>query len=154
MSLKYFLTIFMLIVSQPINATEVLTPINNLFDAMREHDGKKLLAQFSHNATLDRAMKNSTKTSDLKKFAQFVTKSSKHLDEKLLQTKLFRSGNLASVWTPFAFYLDGKLSHCGVNSFQLVKLNDEWKIHYLIDNSYKGDCTEFIKNIETSIDAT
>ena len=35
----------------------VLNPINNMFDAMREHDGKKLLAQFTQQAILERANK-------------------------------------------------------------------------------------------------
>ena len=69
----------------------------------------------------------------------------KKIDEQLLNVKTQHSGNLASVWTPFAFYLDGNLSHCGVNSFQLIKHNKQWKIHYLIDNAFEGGCEKFIK---------
>ena len=35
----------------------VLKPINNMFDAMREHDGNKFLAQFTQQAILERANK-------------------------------------------------------------------------------------------------
>ena len=106
-----------------------------MFDAMREHNSAKFLAQFTSNATLDRAKKdNSTQLSDLSKFADFIATSTKHLDEQLFNISIQQSGNLASVWTPFAFYVDGKLSHCGVNSFQLIHQDNQWKIHYLIDN--------------------
>lgn len=37
-------------------------------------------------------------------------------------------GNIASVWAPFDFYLDGKFSHCGINAFQLLKIADDWKL--------------------------
>lgn len=126
-------------------ANEVMQPIDNMFDAMREHDGEKLLAQFVEGAMLERATKtNEIQNSDLAKFAEFVTKTDKHLDEKLFNVKVHQSGNVASAWTPFAFYLDGKLSHCGINSFQLVKQKEQWKIRYLIDNAHQGDCEVFI----------
>ncbi|WP_206484122.1 hypothetical protein [Thalassotalea sp. G2M2-11] len=127
------------------NNPTIMQPINQLFDAMRAHDSEKLLAQFTRNAQLQRVtIENSIRPSNLNKFAEFVGQSEKHLDEKLFGLRIMQSGNLASVWAPFAFYLDGKLSHCGVNSIQLVKQNNQWKIHYLIDNVFQGDCQQFI----------
>ncbi|MCJ8321375.1 MAG: hypothetical protein MJK12_17190 [Colwellia sp.] len=131
--------------NEPVGTTEVLTPINNMFDAMRAHDGDKLLAQFIDGAILERASnEDKVEQSDLKKFAAMISKSPKGFDERIFNITVNQSGNLASVWTPFAFYLDGKLSHCGVNSFQLIKQQTQWKIRYLIDNGYAGDCEEFI----------
>jgi hypothetical protein len=129
-----------------------LTPIDNLFDAMREHNSDKLLSQFTKHAVLTRVTKsNIIKPSNIKDFAASVAKSSKYLDEKIFNVTVKKSGNLASVWTPFAFYLDGKLSHCGVNSFQLIQKDGHWKIHFLIDNAYQGDCLDFIKQQKTKI---
>ena len=123
----------------------VLLPINNMFDAMREHNGEKLLAQFVQGAMLERANReDKIENSDLSKFAETVSTSKRELDEQIFNITVKQSGNLASVWTPFAFYLDGKLSHCGVNSFQLIKQQKGWKIRYLIDNGYHGDCEAFI----------
>ncbi len=129
---------------------EAVTPIKQMFNAMREHDGAKLIAQFSKQAKLERITKeNKIHQSDLAKFAKTVSQSSKYLDEQLLEIKVSQSGNLASVWTPFAFYLDGKLSHCGVNSFQLIQQDEQWKIHYLIDNVHQGDCQQFIAQYQS-----
>lgn len=129
------------------NASPAMTPINNMFDAMREHDGEKLLAQFVEGAMLERVQKdNSIKQTELAKFAAFVSQTDKHLDEHLFNVTIKTSDNLASAWTPYAFYLDGKLSHCGVNSFQMIKQNNQWKIRYLIDNQHLGDCNTFIEN--------
>lgn len=125
--------------------SEVLMPIHQLFDAMREHDGEKLLSQFIKGAMLERATtEDKVDNSDLNDFAKTVSKSTKNLDERIFNITVKQSGNLANVWTPFAFYLDGKLSHCGVNSFVLIKQQGQWKIRYLIDNGYEGDCEAFI----------
>jgi hypothetical protein len=146
--LSFILQTFTTVASEK---AQVLSPINNMFDAMREHDSKKFLKQFTEKAILERATKNDeVKKSDLMKFAEFIEGSKKHLDEKLFNVKIQESGNLASAWAPFVFYLDGKLSHCGVNSFQLIKQNERWKIRYLMDNAYEGDCQEFIEKHKKS----
>ncbi len=33
-------------------------------------------------------------------------------------------GNLAHIWAPYEFRINGKLSHCGTNSFTLVKTDE------------------------------
>ena len=125
-------------------------PVEALFNAMRAHDGEQLAAQFTNSALLQRAEPGGNiKSNDLSQFAGFVNQTDKHLDEKLLAVTVQQSDNLAAIWTPYVFYLDGKLSHCGVNSFQLVRTGPDWKIHYLIDNVHGGDCEQFINQFST-----
>jgi hypothetical protein len=47
---------------------------------------------------------------------------------------------MAAAWTPYRFYRNGEFSHCGVNSFQLVKMAEGWKIVYIIDTRRKEPC--------------
>lgn len=61
-------------------------------------------------------------------------------DEKLLSYNINVDNNMANVWTPYEFYYNGIFSHCGVNSFQLFKENNQWKIIYLIDTRRKQNC--------------
>jgi len=61
-------------------------------------------------------------------------------EEKLLSYSINIDNNMANVWTPYEFYYNGIFSHCGVNSFQLFKENDQWKIIYLIDTRRKQNC--------------
>jgi hypothetical protein len=49
-------------------------------------------------------------------------------------------GPMANAWTPYEFRLRDEFSHCGVNSFQLVKFDGVWKIVYLIDTRRKENC--------------
>lgn len=55
------------------------------------------------------------------------------IEERILSYKIQIDGTLAHVWTPYEFYANGKLSHSGVNSFQLFKEDGVWKIIYLVD---------------------
>ncbi|SDS52935.1 Putative lumazine-binding [Polaribacter sp. KT25b] len=60
--------------------------------------------------------------------------------EKLLSFDIKIDGNLASVWTPYEFYLNEKFSHCGANSFQLFNNNGNWEIIYLVDMRRRENC--------------
>lgn len=60
--------------------------------------------------------------------------------EKLLSYDIKIDGNLASVWTPYEFYYNGKFSHCGANSFQLYKNNGNWEIIYIVDMRRRQGC--------------
>ena len=51
-------------------------------------------------------------------------------------------GDMANAWTPYSFYLNDTFSHCGVNNFQLLRQNGEWKIIYLIDTRRREGCEE------------
>ena len=60
--------------------------------------------------------------------------------EKILDYKIEIDGGMAHVWAPYEFWYNGEFSHCGVNSFQLFKDKDAWKIIYLVDSRRKEDC--------------
>lgn len=58
-------------------------------------------------------------------------------EEKLHSFDIRINGALANVIMPYSFFVNGNLSHCGVNSFQLFKENGEWKIIYIVDTRIK-----------------
>jgi len=68
--------------------------------------------------------------------------ASTRFEEKLHSFDITKNGSLATIVTPFSFYLNGNLSHCGVNSFTMVKEAEEWKIVYIIDTRIKEGCKE------------
>jgi hypothetical protein len=61
-------------------------------------------------------------------------------DERVQFERVLIDANLASVWAPYEFYLGSKFSHCGYDSFQLVKLAGSWKIAHIIDTRRKEQC--------------
>lgn len=58
-------------------------------------------------------------------------------EERLLSWKIDIDGSMAHVWTPYEFYIDGKRSHGGVDSFTMIKDGGMWKILYLVDTRRK-----------------
>lgn len=116
--------------------------INGLFDGMKTSDSSKINNAFSKNAVLQTITKNGeVKNESISDFAVSISKAVKgSLDERITFSNILIDGNLASVWTPYEFYYQEKFSHCGVNSFQLVKYNNEWKIQYIIDTRRKDNC--------------
>lgn len=84
--------------------------------------------------------KSILQVSNLEKFIRSVAtrKNSPQCKEHLGQPIIQQHLNLATVWVPFRFTLDGELSHCGYNSFTLVWDDLSWKILSLIDTGTKN----------------
>lgn len=61
-------------------------------------------------------------------------------DERLLDYSIQVDGNMANAWTPYEFWYNDEFHHCGVNSFQLFKDGEQWKIIYLIDTRRRSNC--------------
>jgi len=124
----------------------VKAAINKLFDGMKTSDPAIITASFSDSAILqsigmNREGKMVIRTDKVSMFAESVAKAPKGaLDERIEFGSVKIDGALASVWTPYKFYYNGQLSHCGANSFQLVRVNGQWKIQYLIDTRRRQGC--------------
>lgn len=63
-------------------------------------------------------------------------------EERIDSYEIKMDGKMANVWTPYSFYINGSLSHCGTNSFQLFKRNGVWKIFYIVDTRDREGCGE------------
>lgn len=63
-------------------------------------------------------------------------------EERIHDYRIQLDGKMANVWTPYSFYINGSLSHCGTNSFQLFKRNGVWKIFYIVDTRDRSGCDQ------------
>ncbi|WP_347172840.1 nuclear transport factor 2 family protein [Polaribacter uvawellassae] len=127
----------------------VRTTIQNFFKGFHKGDTlllkktihKDLYAQTTLvNAKGENILSPSSKAyKNLINFAKNIKPTDNYF-EKILSYTIHIDGNLASVWTPYEFYVNEKFSHCGANSFQLFNNNGNWKIIYLIDTRKKTDC--------------
>lgn len=122
--------------------------IDQLFDGMRKGDSAMVHRSFVDDVqmqTIVMSEKNWAKnviTSSLTSFLDAVgTPHAEVWDEQVKEYKITIDGALAAVWTPYEFYRGDTFSHCGVNSFQLAKLNGEWKIIYLVDTRKREGCS-------------
>lgn len=149
--MKYIFALLLVTISMTkINAqaTEdsVKAVVNKMFEAMRSADAAALKNTFSDNivfhsiATTEEGA-TIVKSEDPKEFIDFISKEKKgNADEQIVFETIKIDGPLAFVWAPYKFYYAGKFSHCGVDSFQLVRINGAWKIQYIIDTRRKQGC--------------
>ena len=135
----FFLLISSFSFAQNTSEKEIIKPIENLFNAMKSADSLGVKNAFSGSAIMQTFGKNQEIRIDkVEDFAKQVGASQAgDLDERFTISKILVDGNMASVWVPYQFYYKGNFSHCGVNSFQLAKINNEWKIQYIIDTRRK-----------------
>ncbi len=135
----FFLLISSFSFAQNTSEKEIIKPIENLFNAMKSADSLGVKNAFSNSSIMQTFGKNQEiRTDKVEDFAKQVGASQAgDLDERFTISKILVDGNMASVWVPYQFYYKGNFSHCGVNSFQLAKINNEWKIQYIIDTRRK-----------------
>lgn len=121
--------------------------ITRLFDGMRKGDSLMVSQTFSKAMIMqpisDREGDMQVKTDKPSGFLKAVGTPHKDIwDERITFDQVLIDANLASVWTSYQFFIGDKFSHCGVNSFQLVKGKEGWKIVYLIDTRRKENCNQ------------
>ena len=147
--MKYFCLLICLAFCNCIQAQSaddsVRSAVNQLFTAMKDADSALLVSSFADSAILqtiiERNGKVVVKTEALGDFASQVGKMQKNILNERIKFDVVRiDGALAMVWAPYQFYYKGKFSHCGTDSFQLVRINGKWKIQYLIDTRRSGGC--------------
>ena len=140
------LTLFTLKSMAQDDETAIKTVINNMFDGMRKTDSVLIRSAFAPKAILQTIAKTkegkiSVRSEVLDSFIIAVTRPHKEVyDERIIFDLVKVDAELAIAWTPYQFFIDEKFSHCGVNSFQLVKIEGQWKIQYLIDTRRREDC--------------
>jgi len=126
---------------------EVKNTIIKFFDAFHKQDSIAIMALVSEDIVLQSIGKNREGVTEFKKekFNDFLKSivsipKDQKFEEKLLDFKISVDGPMANAWTPYEFWFNDKFSHCGVNSFQLIKLDRSWKIIYLIDTRRREGC--------------
>jgi len=125
--------------------SDIKKAVNNLFIGMKTGDSTIARSAFAAGAVMQTIVnkdgKAHVKTDSVDGFIKLIGTSHKEIyDERISFSKILIDGPLALVWTDYKFYLGDKFSHCGVNSFQLVKGDKGWQIVYIIDTRRKDGC--------------
>lgn len=150
--MKYFFIVLTLILSATNAQSQspedsVKSVINNMFAAMKNADAAMLKNCFADSIVFQSIARNKegvtmVRTESPAGFIEQISKASPgSLDERVSFETVKVDGPLAIAWTPYNFYYNGQFSHCGVNSFQLVRFDGVWKIQYIIDTRRKQGCS-------------
>lgn len=128
---------------------QILKVVQQLFEGMRLADSNLVLPLFEPDATMgtiiegrngETIMRKGEKASD---FITIVGKPRKDLwDEQILSYDIKVDDRFATVWAPYQFYLNGIFQHCGVNHFELIQKEGNWRIITINDTRRKKPCEE------------
>jgi hypothetical protein len=118
----------------------VLVPINAMFDGMAKRDAAAIKAPTLPGGTMVLMRDGKPAQMTFEAFADRVGKPGKTQIEERIHDPLVRIDNdLAMVWAPFDFLVDGKVDHCGTDLFNLVRTDGKWLIASVADTGRK-DC--------------
>ncbi|HEX8287884.1 MAG TPA: hypothetical protein VF556_07815 [Pyrinomonadaceae bacterium] len=129
------------------DAKDSLGIVNKMFDMMAAHKPAEIVALHTPEAQLVAVIKNRegksvNKTFTAEAFSKNFAEKRGEIKEDMYapETKIF--GDLALVWGRYVFFIDGKISHCGVNAFHLVRTDAGWKIAGASTTIEPQGCTE------------
>jgi hypothetical protein len=116
----------------PADRDAVLKALQIFFDTMTARDvegSRDILVPQGRFHVIDTAKPDSEPRSFANEeyFAQLQA-SKQTMRERIWNPEVRVHGSIANVWTPYDFWIDGKLSHCGVDAFDLIKTPKGWKI--------------------------
>ena len=118
----------------------VLVPINEMFDGMAKRDAAAIKAPTLPGGMMVLMRDGKPAQMTFEAFAERVGKPGKAQIEERIHDPLVRIDNdLAMVWAPFDFLVDGKVDHCGTDLFNLVRTDGKWIIASVADTGRK-DC--------------
>jgi hypothetical protein len=118
----------------------VLAPIQAMFDGMTQRDAAAIKKPVLPGGTMVLMRDGKPTQMTFEAFADLVGKPSKaHIEERIHDPLVRIDNDLAMVWAPFEFLVDGKIDHCGTDLFNLVRTDGKWIIASVADTGRK-DC--------------
>lgn len=120
--------------------------VDQLFLGMRMGNAsiaEQVLAPGVRFAVLDASSGTAAVTTEtLDTFLRAVAASQGTWDEQIYDVEVRTDDAMASVWAPYTFYLSGRISHCGVNSLELLRDAEGWKITQISDTRRMEGCPD------------
>jgi hypothetical protein len=114
----------------------VLAPIQAMFAGMSARDAAAIKKPTMPGGMMVLMRDGKPVQMTFEDFATRVGKPGKQQMEEKIHDPLVKIDNdLAVVWAPFDFLVDGKVSHCGTDLFNLVRQDGQWLIASVADTS-------------------
>ncbi|HEU4959962.1 MAG TPA: nuclear transport factor 2 family protein [Sphingomonas sp.] len=111
----------------------VMAPINAMFTGLAAHDGAAIAAQTLPEGGATVAVEGADGTHTVKhlswaEFTAGIKPGPDSYEERLTDPAVEVDGDIAMVWSPYIFLLNGKPHHCGTDHFDLVRKDGTWKV--------------------------
>jgi hypothetical protein len=129
------------------DSKETLAVVNKMFDMMAAHNPAEIVALHTPEAQLVMVTKNKegkiiNRTFKAEDFSKQFAEKKAELLEDMYAPKVEINGDFAQVWGRYVFFINSKISHCGVNAFHLVRTDAGWRIAGAGTTIEPQGCTE------------
>jgi hypothetical protein len=116
-----------------VDTAAVMAPIDRLFAGLAARDAAAISAQLRTDGGATIAVEKADGSHVVRhlswaEFTAGIKPGPEKYEERLTDPAVEVDGDIAMVWAPYTFFVDGKAQHCGVDHFDLVRENGAWKI--------------------------
>ena len=143
----------MAVVSSPVTAQEavrddIMQVIAAMFEGLAQRDTARMGATLEPGARLVQTTTNpdgipQVTVVDMPDFLAAVGRTDgPKIEERYWNPQVVVHDNLATVWISYVFLVEGQISHCGEDTFQLARATDGWKIIALADTQRRQGCED------------
>ena len=128
------------------DAAGALAAVEQIFEGMRTSNAdmvREVFAGDARFAMLDtRDGPASVRSQSVDGWLSAIDGSNGSWDEQVYDMEARVDGAMASVWAPYTFYLDGEISHCGINSIEMLYDAGGWKVTQISDTRKREGCPD------------
>jgi len=111
---------------------EILAAAQALFDALAARDPAAVMAVVVPEGTIAGHVTRGGSTRFFaqrwQEWANGLRDGTERLEERMHDPRVRIRGNMASVWTYYTFYRNGAFSHCGIDLFDMAKVDGRWRV--------------------------
>ena len=126
-------------------AAAVMVPVNGVFAALAARDAAMLAPHLDAEARMIVVVERPGGTPVVRAlsgqdFASGLQPGTERFEEIMPDPIVAIDGDIAMVWGRYVFKVDGTLSHCGTDHFDLVRRDGVWKIAGITWNQRMAGC--------------
>lgn len=130
----------------------VMVPIDATFGALAARDGELIRPHVdtSGKITAVELVPGGEPRSSSPTWEQFIgglTPGPERFEEIMVDPVIAIDGDIAMVWGEYIFRIDGQITHCGVDHFDLIRRGGAWKIVNLTWTQRNTGCDEIAAKI-------
>jgi hypothetical protein len=120
---------------------QVMEPVHQFFDALGRQDKGGMLAVVAPNIEITSVHQGELRRLSIDKLADIIASHrggpiAEHIYHPIVQI----DQDVAVVWAPYTFTVNGRADHCGTDVLTLGKVGGRWIIIGLSDNARKENC--------------
>jgi hypothetical protein len=116
--------------------------VDRIFAGMRSADARVVRSVLASDARFAMVEAGTVRVQTVVGWLDGIESSGGRWDERVYDVEVQVDGAMASVWAPYTFYLDGAISHCGINSIEMLHDGTGWKVTQISDTRGREGCPD------------